>query len=421
MNWAGNVAYGARSSLEPRSIDALQAIVRAAASLRVVGSRHSFSEIVATPGDIVSLARLPRVFELDPTSRTVTVDGAVTYGELARRLDAERFALHNLASLPHISVAGACATGTHGSGDRLGGLATSVVRIDLVTADGEIRSLERGRDADAFAGAVVALGALGVAVRLTLAVEPAYSVRQEVFEDLSLEAGLAHFDEITASADSVSLFTRWRAARFEQVWLKTRVTGGEPFEPRPDLFGARPARVNLHPIPGLSADACTPQLGVAGPWHERLPHFRMDFTPSSGNELQSEYLVDRRDAADALLAIDGLRDRIPPHLQVSEIRTIAPDELWLSPAYGRASVAIHFTWLPDWPAVSAVLPAIEAALGPFGPRPHWGKLFALPAETLGRRYPRLGDFTDLAARLDPDGVFRNPFLDRHVFGTRARP
>ena len=414
-NWAGNHAYVAARLHEPESIEQLQEIVGNARSLRVLGSRHSFNDIADTTGDLVSLHRMPRVFELDRATGTVTVDGGVRYGELCGPIDAAGFALHNLASLPHISVAGACATATHGSGDRSGNLATAVLALEVVTADGEIAVFARDRDPDAFNGALVSLGGLGVVTSLSLQLQPAFRMRQDLYEDLPLARLADHFDEITSSADSVSLFTEWRRPLFEQVWLKRRVPDGDDFEPSPDMFGATRATVPIHPIRRMSAAACTEQLGVPGPWHERLPHFRMDHTPSSGAELQSEYLIPRQHAVDALLAIDRIRDRFAALLQVSEVRTIASDVLWMSTAFGRPSVAIHFTWQPEWDAVRRVLPTIEDALAPFEPRPHWGKVFTLPPETIRSAYEKLPEFAALLRRHDPLGKFGNAFLGRYIF------
>jgi xylitol oxidase len=414
-NWAGNYAYAAPRLHEPRTLEQLQGIVRRVSVAKALGSRHSFNDIADTPGDLISLARMPRSIAIDPVAATVTVDGALRYGELCEVAEAAGFALHNLASLPHISVAGACATATHGSGDRSGGLATAVSALEIVAADGELKALTRGPEPGEFEGSVVSLGALGVVTKVTLDLEPSFRMRQDVYEDLPLARLADHFDEVTSSAESVSLFTDWRGQRFGQVWLKRRVGKQDAFEPPSSLFGARPATEARHPIAGLSADACTPQLGVAGPWHERIPHFRMDHTPSSGAELQSEYFVPRRHAVEALLAVDRLRDRIAPLVQVSEVRTIAADNLWMSPAFGRPSVAIHFTWRPDWPSVRDVLPAIEDALRPFEPRPHWGKLFTIPAADLRPRYERLADFVDLVGKRDPAGKFRNGFLDHLIF------
>jgi xylitol oxidase len=156
----------------------------------------------------------------------------------------------------------------------------------------------------------------------------------------------------------------------------------------------------------MPADNCTTQLGVPGPWHERLPHFRLDFTPSAGDELQSEFLVPRARAVEALTAVDGIRDRVAPVLQISEIRSIAADDLWLSPSYGRDTIGIHFTWIADSAAVLPVVSAVEEQLAPFEPRPHWGKVFTIDASAVTARYDRWPDFERLAAQYDPGGKLR---------------
>lgn len=412
-NWAGNQRYQAIGIHRPVSVTQVQELVARSRRVKAVGTRHSFNGIADTTGDHLSLERLNRIVSLDRDARTVTIEGGVRYGELGPWLHREGFALPNLASLPHISVAGAVATATHGSGDRLGNLATAVAALEVVTDDGTIVTFSRQEDPIAFFGAVVGLGALGVVTRLTLNVEPAYEVVQLVAENLTFAQVETHFDAITSSATSVSLFTDWRGDRFHQVWLKQRIDRA-PAEPPVGFFGATLARVELHPLPGHAAENCTRQLGVAGPWHERLPHFRLEFTPSSGAELQSEYFVPRHHAMGALRALVQLRSRIVPLVMVSEVRTIAADDLWLSPCYRQACVAIHFTWKPDWPAVQKLLPAIEHALAPFDARPHWGKLFTMAPEQLRALYPKLSPFEHLRQRYDPTGKFRNAFLDACV-------
>jgi xylitol oxidase len=338
---------------------------------------------------------------------------ALRYGELAEALHAEGVALRNLASLPHISVAGAVATATHGSGDRNGNLATAVAALELVTSDGEVVRARRG-DPD-FDGMVVGLGALGAVTRIALDVEPAYEIRQRVFEGLAWDALHEHYDAITSAGHSVSVFTRWGETT-DQVWVKSRVDPAMPEEVRPDLFGAPAATVDRHPILGIDPVNCTPQLGRPGRWSDRLPHFRMGFTPSAGEEIQSEYLVPRPHGRDAIEAVRAIGDAVRPVLQVSEIRTIAADDLWLSPQYGTDTVAIHFTWTREPAAVAEAVERVEVALAPFDARPHWGKLFAAGADTIAARYERLPDFAALAARLDPRGAFRNAWLERHVLG-----
>ncbi len=412
-NWAGNQTYHARAVHTPRSIDELQAIVRRSARVRAIGSRHSFNEVADTTGDLVSLTGLPRTIEIDPGGGTATVGAGLRYGDVAGPLERAGFALANLASLPHISIAGAVATGTHGSGVTLGSLATSVTALERIRADGELEVIDATTGRDALDAGVVSLGLLGIVTRLTLAIEPTFRVRQQVFDDVPFDAVVADLERVAASAYSVSLFTDWRAPTF-QVWLKHRVRDGGPPLPR-SLLGVRAARVDRHPIPGVDPAACTVQRGVPGPWHLRLPHFRMGFTPSAGEELQSEYFIDRRDAPAALAALTALRPRIAPLLQVSEVRFVAADRLWLSPAYDRASATIHFTWKPAWASVRRVLPAIEAALAPFEPRPHWGKLATMDPGVVRSRYTHLPAFADLARANDPTGTFHNAFTDRYVF------
>lgn len=414
-NWGGNLTYHAARRHYPRSVEEVQALLRGAERVKVLGTRHSFSAVADTTGDLISPEHLNRVLTLDETRRTVTIEGGVRYGELGRFLHERGFALPNLASLPHIGVAGACATGTHGSGDRLGSLATSVSALELVTADGEVVQLSREASGERWHGLVVSLGALGAVTGLTLDLEPTYRVRQDVYEGLSLAALEANFDAVTSAADSVSLFTTWQNG-FHAAWLKRRVDSGVPFTPASEWFGATLAGGEHHPIPAHPAASCTPQLGAAGPWHERLPHFRLSHTPSGGEEVQSEYFVPRACAPAALNALFALGKRMAPLLYVSEIRTVAADGLWLSPTYGRDSVAFHFTWRRDEAAVREVLAEVEAALAPFDARPHWGKVFVMGAAELEALYPRLPDFRELCASFDPGGKFRNAFLNRFVFG-----
>jgi alditol oxidase len=411
VNWAGSHTYAAERLHRPASVDELRAIVAAAPQLRVLGSRHSFNDI-ADSAELVSLEGLPAAIAVDRAGGTVSVGGATRYGELAEALKAESLALHNLASLPHISVAGAIATATHGSGTGNGNLATAVAGVELVTSTGEIVTARRG-DAD-FDGLVVGLGALGAVTRVTIDVEPAYDVRQRVFEGLDWAALDEHFDAIARSGYSVSVFTRWNET-VDQVWVKSRVIGA-PEEAAAERFGAVAATIERHPILGLDPIHCTPQLGVPGAWSDRLPHFRMGFTPSAGEEIQSEYHLPRRHAGGAIAALRELGDTMRPVLQVTELRTIAADRLWMSPQYEQDTVAFHFTWERDADAVRRVLADLEAALAPFGARPHWGKLFLAGAGEIARLYPRLPDFRALAEHLDPRGAFRNAWLERHVLG-----
>jgi xylitol oxidase len=354
---------------------------------------------------------LSRDIVVDRKAGTVSLGGGIRYGVLADELRDQGLALHNLASLPHISVAGAVATATHGSGVGNGNLATAVAALELVTSEGEVLRVTRG-DPD-FDGAVVGLGALGAVVRVTLDVEPAFEVAQRVFEGLSWSALNEHFDEIMSAGYSVSLFTRW-GDEVDMVWVKSRTDRSAP--PEGEMCGATSATADRHPVAGLDPTNSTPQLGRPGSWADRLPHFRMGFTPSAGDELQSEYLVPHESAVDVLDAVRSLAHRIKPLLQVCEIRTVAADRLWMSMSFDRPSVAIHFTWKPLPTEVAAVLVDVERLLAPFAARPHWGKVFLADAAVIAPLYPRHADFLRLAERLDPRGAFRNRWLEHHIFG-----
>jgi xylitol oxidase len=414
-NWAENVEYSTEQMYSADSLEQIKNVVKAQQNLKVLGTRHCFNRIADSTHSFLSLKPMDKVAALDRGARTVTLEAGMTYGQLCPYLDNKGFALHNLASLPHISVAGACSTATHGSGDANGNLATAVSALELVTASGDSVKLSREQDGEKFNGAVVGLGALGVITRITLNVQASYKMRQYVYENLPFSE-LQHFDAVMSSAYSVSLFTDWQHQRFNEVWLKSRIEEGKSFEAPQEFFGAKPASKDLHPIAELSAENCTPQMGVPGPWYERLPHFRMGFTPSAGKELQSEYFVPRRHAVEAILAVARLHEQVSPHLLISEIRSIAGDDLWMSPCYKEPRVTIHFTWKQDWPAVSKLLPVIETELAPFDVRPHWGKLFTISPEKLRSSYPKLPDFIELCRQTDPKGKFRNDFLNRNIFG-----
>jgi alditol oxidase len=414
-NWAGNYTYSTENVHRLASVEAVRTFVKEHDSLRVLGTRHCFNGIADSLHALISLEPMDQVVALDAKARTVTVEAGLTYGRLCPYLHDQGFALHNLASLPHTSIVGACATATHGSGIKNGNLATAVSALEFVTADGQLRTLSREKDGQTFLGAVVNLGALGVMTKVTLDIQPTFLMRQDVYENLPLAQLADHFDGIMSSGYSVSLFTDWQHKRINEVWIKRRVDKGEPTAADPEFHGAKLATRNVHPIVELSAENCTEQMGVPGPWYERLPHFRMGFTPSSGKELQTEYFVPRKDAVEAILAIERLRDRVSPHLLISELRTIDADRLWMSPCYERPSLAIHFTWKPEWDAVRALMPVIEKELAPYAARPHWGKLFTIEPAQLQSRYEKLSDFRELLKQHDPRGKFRNGFLARLLY------
>lgn len=415
-NWAGNITYSTDHVHTPANVDEVRDVVRGCSKLRALGSRHSFNRIADSTQNQISLQHLDQI-EIDDNARTVTVGAGIKYGQLAPVIDGRGYAPHNLASLPHISVAGAIATATHGSGIHNGNLATAVRALEIVTASGELIKLSRDKDGDEFAGAVVGLGAVGVVTRVTLDLLPTFQVAQTVYQNLNFDELAHNFDAIFGAGYSVSLFTDWQHHQATQVWIKRKLQPGEKHESAAEFYGAKRATEKLHPITGHPAESCTEQMGIPGPWFERLPHFKMNFTPSSGRELQTEYFVPREHGYEAILAVEKLRDQITPHLFVTELRTIAADNFWMSTAYERDSLAIHFTWKPEWDTVKQILPRIEAQLKPFAPRPHWAKLFTLSPALLQAQYARLAAFKALLKQHDPSGKFRNDFLEKNLYAT----
>lgn len=412
-NWAGNLRYSAKQYFEPQTIAEAQELVKKTPIIRGLGSRHSFNSIADTPATQISLKSMQKVLSIDKANKEVTIEGGATYGQICKEIHEAGFALANLASLPHISVAGACSTGTHGSGVKNGNLATSVRALDIITANGDIISFSKNENTEALKGAVVALGGLGIVSKMTLALQDTFEMKQLVYQNMPMSALEKNFESIVSNGYSVSLFTDWRNKNVNQVWLKKR--SEDVSTPDTEYFGAKLATRNLHPLEDLSAENCTGQMGVSGPWYERMPHFRMGFTPSSGKELQSEYFVPFEHGYEAMMAIEKLHEKVSPHLFISEIRTMTGDDLWMSANYHQPSVAFHFTWKQDWNAVKQLLPLIEAQLAPFNARPHWGKLFTMNPKKLQSLIKPLPQFKELLATYDPKGKFRNPFIQQNLY------
>lgn len=409
-NWAGNIEYSTNNVFYPKSAKEVQSLAKKLNNARALGTRHCFNTIADSRNNLISTRDLNKVISINTTANTVTVEGGIKYGELSPYLDEKGFALHNLASLPHISVAGSCATATHGSGVKNGNLASAIRALEIVTANGTIIELSAEKDGEKFNGAVVGLGALGIVTKVTLAIQPSYKMRQNVYLKMPMAELENHFDEIVSAGYSVSLFTDWQSDTINEVWIKRRDEDGNNYNGIPEFFGAKAATKNMHPIADLSAENCTEQMGVPGPWYMRLPHFKMGFTPSSGKELQSEYFVPHRHGVEAIRAISKLGKQVGPHLFITEIRTIAADNLWMSPCYKQDSVTIHFTWKQEAEDVAKLLPLIEKELSPFNAKPHWGKVFAMPPKILQSRYERLNDFKKMIALYDPHKKFMNEFL-----------
>jgi xylitol oxidase len=413
-NWAGNFTYSTSNVFEPSTLEEVQEVVKQCNQLRALGTRHCFNRIADSTENLISTRNLNKVLSIDAERRTVTLEAGIRYGEFCKQINDAGFAIHNLASLPHISVAGACATATHGSGVKNGNLATAVSALEFVTANGAVVTLSREKDPDVFNGAVVGLGALGVVTKITLDLVPAFHVRQDVYLNLPMAQLEKNFDEIMSGGYSVSLFTDWQTENINQVWIKSKVNENDTLPAAPEFFGARLADRNVHPILELSAENCTEQMGVPGPWYERLPHFKMGFTPSSGEELQAEFFVPRQQAVEAIKAVQTLHNEIKRFIMITEIRTIDADNFWMSPCYHQPSVAIHFTLKQDMEGVNTLLPKIEEKLAPFNAKPHWGKLFTIPPATLQARYEKMTEFQKLIQQHDPQGKFRNEFLNENV-------
>jgi xylitol oxidase len=412
-NWAGNLTYATQQLFQPSTIPEIQELIQKSKKLRALGTRHSFNSIADSDSALVSTSAFNRVLELNRKNNTVTVEAGIKYGELCGYLHGNGYALHNLASLPHISVAGACATATHGSGIKNGNLGIAVTAIEFINGKGDLVKLSREKNGDQFCGTVVNLGALGIVTKMTLAIQQAFTMKQEVFQDMPVTELEKNFETIMSSGYSVSLFTNWKTKNINQVWIKSKT--GEEGSFSTGFYGSIPAKNNLHPLEDLSAENCTDQLGIDGPWYDRLPHFKMGFTPSSGKELQTEYFIPFEYAYEGLKAIEKMNEKISPYLFVSEIRSVAADDLWMSPFYKKTCVAFHFTWKQEWNEVQQLLPLIEKALAPYRAIPHWGKLFSMRPAVLQGRFERLNDFKDLMVNQDPQGKFRNQYIDSILF------
>ena len=407
QNWSKNVDFNDRAFLQPESLVELQELVRSNQKIRARGTAHCFNEIANTSSYAINLAKMPRVIEVSAATNSVTVSAGLKYGELAPALHNQGWALNNLASLPHISIAGSISTGTHGSGAKNQNLANQVLSLDIVTAEGELRHIDRANPA--FNALVVGLGLGGIVYQYELKIEPTFEIRQVIYPGIHLDVLQRNFDQIMGSAYSVSFFTDWGSDQVGNLWCKFRDNETIP----ESIGGSTKADKKYHPIPSVDPVACTEQLGESGYWHERLSHFKLDFTPSVGEEIQTEFFVDRRDAAAAIEAVSKLGDEITPLLWITELRTVAADDLWLSGAYQRDTLAIHFTWKKDL-AIYPLIEKVEAALRPFNYRPHWGKVFTADAEYLKSVYPKMSEFKALVEALDPSKKFENSFTRAKV-------
>ncbi len=412
-NWAGNLQYSTNNVYYPKTVEEVQEVVKRCNKVKALGSKHSFNTIANSKDNFISLSDLNKVVSLDKANNTITIESGTRYGDFAPYLDQHGYALENLASLPHITVAGATATGTHGSGVTHGNLSSQVAAIEFVNAKGDVINLSK-KDGDKFYGAIVNLGAVGIVTKATLNVIPTFKMKQVVYMNMPMSALKDHFADVESKGYSVSLFTTWANKNINEVWVKSVANDNDSPAPH-ELFGATLATKNMHPVQEQSAENTTDQMGVPGTWYERMPHFKMGFKPSTGKELQAEFFVPIEHAYDAIMAVETLNEKITPHLFITEIRTIKADDLWMSPCYKQTSVAIHFTFKQETDAVMQLLPLIEQQLMPFNVKPHWAKLFTLDPKILQSRYQKLADFKQLVAEYDPEGKFRNDFLEKNLY------
>lgn len=413
-NWAGNYTYSTDNLVAPKTVEELQELIKSYKKVKGLGTMHCFNGIADSKFNQISTAALNKVISLDKENETITVESGIKYGEFCEYLDKNGFALHNLASLPHISVAGACSTSTHGSGISNGSLATAAIALEMVNGKGEVVRLTKEKNREEFLMAIVSLGALGIITKVTLKVQPTFKMKQVVYQNMPMAALEKDFEKIMASGYSVSLFTDWKNKNVSEVWIKVKSDDVKEFAP--EFYEAKLANKNLHPIASADPVNCTDQMGVDGTWFERMPHFKMGFTPSSGKELQAEYFVNIKDAYQAFMAVEKLNEKVAPLLFITEIRTIAADEIPMSPFYKKTCLAIHFTWKQEVDAVMALLPEVEKALEPFGARPHWGKVFTLQPFVLQGRIEKLNEFKALMIKHDPEGKFKNDFIETNLFG-----
>lgn len=405
MNWSENFTFEATGVERPKTIAQLQDVVAAAPRAKAVGTRHCFTRIADSPGGVlVDTSGLDVGVTVDHDTMTATVPAGWSYSKIVAELEAQGVALPNLASLPHVSIAGATATGTHGSGDTNQVMAACMSGIELVDGEGELRTIDSGHpDLKALS---VGLGAFGIFTTLTVDVEPSYLVQGAYFRETSWQNLLDNLDDVMASAYSVNLHAAYSDTNVRGIWSKYRLEGSEPLDLPDELFGM--TRVEGQLTPGKNTIINEP-----GPWSERLAHFTPESAPSAeGDELQTEYFVDRKHGAAAINALRKMGADLDPHLHGTEIRTVASDDLWLSPCYRRETLSLGMTWRKHEPEVRALLPRMEEALAPFEARPHWAKLFAYDRSALLDQFEHLDATLTLAESYDPNGTFNNPYLER---------
>ncbi len=395
-NWAGNQSCAPARIVRPRDEHEIAVAVRSAVDdglgVRVLGTGHSFSPVIGTDGALLDLSALSGVVAVDADRSTVTALPATTVGMFGDPLWDLGFALHNQGDIATQQIAGAVATGTHGSGVELAGLSGMVRAMRLITAGGDV--LEIGADQpELLHAAQVAIGMLGVIARIELEVVPAHRLAERI-EHMPYSEVITRWDELTGSHRHFSFF-----------WL--------PSEQSAALYGlTTPAGTTLTDTCYVKiydlAEPDRPDDPTPGRRVDRSYRiYPMEFEP---NFHELEYFVPFDRAVDAVAAMRELMlGSLPDSVFPMEVRTTAADEAYLSPAYGTPTVVISVSGVPGT-AYEPYLRAVDETLRPFSPRVHWGKLHFLTRDQLLQRYPAAGDFIETRRRLDPGGVFLNDHL-----------
>lgn len=425
QNWGRSASVRPVRVERPRSPEGVQRAVKAAQAqgltVKAVGAGHSFTGIAVAPGVLLELDDMQGLVSADAGSGLVTVLGGTRLHRMPGLLAPYGLAMQNLGDIDRQSIAGAIATGTHGTGKGFGGIATQVRGLTLVTAEGEFLRIDAERNADMLSGAVVGLGALGIVVEVTLQCVPAFLLHA-VDSRVPIDDALETLHERAADADHLEFY--WHPhTDVALMKTQTRLPESAARHPIPMLrrwvdetvlsngvFGAYCAASRIAPaiIPPFNrlAVRLTGHAEYTDRSHRVLVHDR------AVRFREMEYAIPADDVVPAVQAIRKLIDQRGWRIEFPiEVRFAAADDLWLSTAYGRDSayVAVHRYWRAD---PRAYFDAVEQIMLDLGGRPHWGKLHSLDDEQLRARYPRFDDFLALRNRLDPGRLFGNRHLER---------
>jgi L-gulonolactone oxidase len=425
-NWARNQTCAPVEVRRPSTEGELVEIVKQAGAggqrVKAVGAGHSFTSIACTDGVLVDLASYGRVLHHDAASGRVTVEAGIPLHRLSDELDARGLALENMGDIDRQSVAGATQTATHGTGLRFRNLSSQIVGLRLVTGDGSVIDASApdagNENPEVFAAARVGLGALGLLSTVTLQCVPAFRLHA-VEEPVPLDEVLADLESLFAENDHYEFYwvphTRWALTKRNQ-------RTDEPAKPRPrvrewvDDMALSNYAFGLLCRAGRWRPSLIPRLAKIIPNTGRLDYVdrsdRVFTSPRTVRFYEMEYAIPREALPEALGRIRKLVDEIGMRISFPvEVRAVAPDDIPLSTAYGRETgyIAVHvYKGTP----YDAYFSGVERIMDGYGGRPHWGKMHFQRSETLAPRYPQWNAFQNVRARLDPEGRFANPYLDR---------